>query len=59
MSEEKKNNENKSTPIHTAGAEVVLNRQPSTGDRVGLANKNYRNYSEVDRDTPPPPPSRQ
>ena len=59
MSEEKKNNENKSTPVYTADAELVLNRRPSKGDRVGLANENYRNYSEVDRDTPPPPPSRQ
>lgn len=59
MSEKKKNNENKSTPVYTADAELVRNRRPSKGDRVRLVNENYRNYSEVDRDTPPPPPSRQ
>ena len=31
---------------------------PLSGGRVGMANENYQNYSEVDRDAPPPRPNK-
>ena len=57
MSDENKNGGSKSdgsTPV--CDEAIALNRRRPTGGRVVIANESFRNYSEVDRDAPPPPP---
>ena len=43
-----------STPV--CDEAIALNRRTSSEGRVVIANESFHNYSEVDRDVPPPPP---
>ena len=51
-----KNQVTNNRPVPTQDSKPLINSERTSGG-YRVVNENYRNYSEVDRDAPPPPPS--
>ena len=52
----KKNSSKSDGSTHVCDEAIALNHRASPEGRDVIANESFRNYSEVDRDVPPPPP---